>query len=317
VRIAANAALNVRVTVSESPAAYLLIGEAQSGDDRRVWMASWNRTGAPKLAVAGLSLEKKLLWEQDAPILDVAFLASGMVVLSPSAILLVDRSTGAGQVRQSVPIVISRPWPRDVRGRLRLQGSGFQALLPGVLCTGTASPLTVDCRANDQPWTLESGARWLMLANYASDANYFDGRIVTQSGAPKTIPPFYSAAAGAEQGRAVWLLAMVEGGTQMYDANFAPVGAAANWGSDVAGTDAPCGVRPQILASRPGDGAAGDAVQAFALAARAVTPVGAPALFAGAITAMWPNGPAAAIVVARDPSTSKYSAYLVTVTCGS
>ena len=318
VRTAANASSTLRITLSENPAEYLLVGEAQGSEDHRVWMTFWKRTGAPKIAVSGVSLDKKLLWEQDAPILDVAFVSGGMLVLSPSSVSFLDRTSGQWQVRQTAPIAASRSLPRDPRGRLRAMGGGFQALLPGVACTGATAPsLTIECRPSDQPWTLESGARWLLLANYAADANYFDGRIVTQTGTPKTVPPFYSAAAVVEQGRASWLLATVENGTQIYDANFALVGSVPNWGSDLAGTDAPCSARPQILATRPGDGTAGDAVQAFALAARSAAPLGAPALFAGAITAIWPNGATAAIVVARDPSTSKYSAYLVTVTCGS
>lgn len=309
--------LSLSITVSQNPAAYLLIAELQ-GEDRRVWIASWNRGGPPKMAAPGIAIDKKLLWEQDAPILDVALLGGSMVVLSPAGVTVYERAGSDWQAKQSGSIMGQRPWPRDLRGRLRPNGAGLQALMPGVACTvGVAPALTLDCRPSDQPWVLESGGRYLLLANYAPAANYFDGRVVTQSGTPKTVPPFYSAAAAAEQGRPLWLLATVEGSTQLFDAQFAPAGSIANWGSDIAGTDAPCAARPQILATRPGDASSGDAVQAFAIAARTATPVAGPVLFSGPVTALWPNSPTSAVAVVKDSSTGTFSAYLLTVTCGS
>jgi hypothetical protein len=315
-RLAPASASAVRITLSENPSAYLLVEEAQAGDERRVWIASWNRGGPPKLALPGITIEKKLLWEQDAAILDVALFANSMLVLSPDGVTLYDRVSGVWQLRQSAAISPPRPWPRDLRGRLRVNGASFQALLPGLACAGAASStLTLDCRASDEPWVLESGARFLLLANYAATRNYFDGRIVTQSGAPKTVPPFYSAAAAAEQGRPLWLLATLDGAAQIFDASFAPIGSISNWGSDFAGVDVPCAAGPQILATRPGDASSGDAVQAFAMVARAAAPVSPPAVFSGPVTALWPAGGSSAVAIVRD--NSKYAAYLLTVTCGS
>jgi len=313
-----SAAPSVHVTLSENPSAWLLVEEVQAGDDHHIWIASWDRTGPPKLALPGITLEKKLLWEQDIPILDAAILANSMLVLSPAGVTIYDRTSGAWQPRQSVPISSGRPWPRDLRGRLRMNGGGFQVLLPGVLCAGAATPaLTLDCHASEQPWVIESGSRALLLANYATARDYFDGRIVTQTGAPKAVGPFYSAAASTEQGRPLWLLAMVDGATQIFDPSFAPVGSIANWGSDIAGTDAPCASGSQILATRAGDSSNGDAVQAFAIVARAAMPVSPPALFSGPVTALWPSGGTSVVAVVKDSSTTRYAAYLLTVSCGS
>jgi hypothetical protein len=247
-------------------------------------------TSAPAAA-----LEKRLMWEQQEPILDVAVLHDGLAVLTPTAVIRTPS-------RQSAPIKNARPWPRDVRGRIRVIGSAIQVDLPGVACSGRLDPLTLECRSSDEPWTLESG-RVLMLANYAGNRNYFDGRVVTQSGLRKTIAPFYSAAAANE----FWVIAGVDGRAGVFDEALEPVSAAGAWGSNVAAADVRCGGAPVVLATRPGDGP--DAVQAFAIVNRTAVAMGAPVELPGPVSALWPPG------VAVVKSGTVYQAYAITVSC--
>jgi hypothetical protein len=264
-----------------------------------------------------MALDRKLVWEQEEQILDVAFPAAGMLVLSPAKVTLYGRRNGAWEPRQAVPLAPVKPWPRDVRGRLRVAGAGFQAFLPGMACGGAAEPsLSIDCRAGDEPWVLESGARATLLANFAAARNHFDGRVATEAGLRKTIAPFYSAASVGEQGRPLWLLAMLDGRTQIFDAWLDPVGAVASWGSDIAGTEASCGGGSQVLATRPGDAGEPDAIQAFAIVNRAALPLTAPVEFAGPVTALWPSSATSALAVERDPRTGRYAAYVISVVCG-
>jgi hypothetical protein len=186
-----------------------------------------------------------------------------------------------------------------------------------MVCGGAAEPsLSIDCRAGDEPWVLQSGSRATLLANFTATRNHFDGRVATQTGLRKTIAPFYSAASVEEQGRPLWLLAMVDGRTQIFDAWLDPVGAIASWGSDIAGTEASCGGGSQALATRPGDAGEPDAIQAFAIVNRAAAPLTAPVEFAGPVTALWPSSATSALAVARDPLTGRYAAYVITVVCG-
>jgi hypothetical protein len=205
-----------------------------------------------------------------------------------------------------------------VAGHLRVIGSGFQALLPGMLCTGAAEPaLSLECHAGDEPWVLESGSHTLLLANFAAARNYFDGRVTTQAGQRKTVSPFFSAASVDSQGRTWWLLETVDGKTLILDAALDPAGAStALWGSDIAGTDAHCGAGSQVLATRPGYGQ-GDSVQAFTMVDRAPQPVTEPAEFPGPVLALWATGGNSATAVVKDSTTGKYAAYVVTVICGS
>lgn len=301
-----------RITLSQNLAQYLLVEEAQIGEEREVWIASWKRASAARQWAPGMALESKLALEQDEQILDLAFVGSSMLVLSPSKVTL-RAASGA----QSVELAPAKPWPRDLRGRLRVTGNTFQALLPGMTCAGSAAPaLQMECHAGE-PWVLESGSRAMLLASVAPRRNYFDGRVVTQAGVRKTIDPFFSAAAVEETGRTVWVLAMLDGRDQTFDAALDPQGKGFTlWGSDITAVDGRCGTTSPILATRPGDGSEPDAVQAFALAGGAAVPLTAPVTFAGPVTALWPSGASSALAVARDLSTGKYGAYVLTVSCG-
>jgi hypothetical protein len=315
------APFEARLTLSENRTQYLLVEELRKGDDRQVWIASWKRTGPLSLTAPAITLEKNLVWEQDEPMLDVAFPAGAMLVLSPSRLTLYTRQAAQWTAKHSVPLAPARPWPRDLRGRLRLNSATVQAYLPGMLCGGTVDAaldpgLSLTCRPSEEAWVLESGSRALLLGAFAPARNYFDGRVTSQSGQRKTIAPFYSAAAVEEQGRTLWLLAMVDGRTQMFDATLDPLGAlSAAWGSDLAGAGARCGGGSQVLATRPGDGTVLDAVQAFAIVDRAPAALTAPAEFPGPVVALWSSGGAAAMAIVRNLATGKYESYTLTISC--
>lgn len=299
--------VSVRMTLSENPIQYLLIEEAQSADENQVWVAGWPRGGSRRTTVLGESLQSRLLWEQDEPILDAAAWSEGVLVLSPTAV------TWRGQ-SSALP---AQHWPRDLRGHLRGTADSFQAFLPGMTCAGSVVPaLRLDCRASEDPWVLEPGPHAILLAAYAPLRNYFDGRLVTQSGAHRTVAPFFSAAAIEDQGRAFWLLAMLDGYTQVLDGDFSPQASISSWGSDIASLDARCGGATQMVATRPGDGSEPDAAQAFSIVNGAPVPRTAPVTFAGPVTALWPSGPSSVLAVAHDLSTGKYGAYVLTVSCG-
>jgi len=305
--------VDARLTVSGNLSQFLIVEEARKGDDRQVWIASWKRpapTGAPAGSI--LTLEKKLVWEQEEQILDVVMLGPGILVLSPSRV-----SLHADAVTQSLPLTPPRPWPRDLRGHLRVNGGGFKAYLPGVACSGAADPsLTLECHPSDEPWTLDAGARGVLLAGFTPGRNHFDGRVSTANGIRKTLAPFFSAASAEENGRQYWLLAMLDGRTQIFDAALDPVGSVASWGSDLAATEAHCGGGSQTLATKAGEAREPDAVRAFGLVNRTPVPLGAPLDLPGPVTAFWSLGGNGALAVVSDLATGRYQAYMITVNCG-
>jgi hypothetical protein len=304
-------AAEAQITLSETQTEYLLVEEIRKGDERQVWIAGWSRSSpAGGGSANGARLDARLFWEQTEPMLDVALHGDGMAVLSGSSLARFTRSNGQWALRDTRPVPAAKPLPRDPRGRVRWNGT-MQVNLPGVACSEATDGLA--CRASDEPWTLGSGGAQL-LAGFAAGRNYFDGNVVTSTGVPKTVPPFYSAAAADDGGRTIWILSTVDRGAQIFDAVLDPIGLAGTWGSDIAGTDVRCGGRSVVLATRPGDGHGPDAVRAYAIVSRAPVPLGAAAELPGPVTALWPAGDGAVAIV-RNGAAGTYQAFAVTVTC--
>ncbi len=309
--------VEARVTISEDGAHFLLVEEASKGDEHQVWIAAWKRSESAAALPAGVALEKKLVWEQTEQILDLAFPPAGMLVLAPSSLTFYVRNGTQWDAQRTAPISPPKPWPSDLRGHVRLKGAGFQALLPGLQCEGATEPsLSAECHASDEAWVMESGSRSLLLAEFAATRNYFGGRVTTQTGQRKAVPAFFSAASAESQGKTWWLLATIDGRIQIFDASLDAAGTlSAQWGSDVAGTDAHCGTGSQVVATRPGDRSQGDAIQAFTMTDRTPQPLTEAVDFPGPVLALWTSGGSGVTVVVRDLRTGKYSAYAVTVVC--
>jgi hypothetical protein len=304
-----SATVDARLALSENQSQYLIVEEARKGDERQVWIASWRRS-APA-AAPGVNLERKLLWEQPDPILDVLPNGDELLVLSPGNVTL-RGERGA----QTAPITPLRPWPRDLRGRLRPLPNGFKVHLPGMNCTGTSEPFALDCRSIDEPWTLDMLSRGVVLANFAPTRNYFDGRIVGPQGVRKMIAAFYTIAPVEDQGRPYWLATLVDGKTVLLDSNLDTASPVGPWGSDLAATEARCAGGTQVIATRPGDARDPDELRAWSIVNRAAVPVTPPMEMPGPVTALWSLGGAEAIAVVHDLATGKYVAYLVRVVCG-
>ena len=213
-------AVEAQVTLSENAASYLLVEELRKGDDRQVWIASWKRAPRGRRSGGG---------DREAPVVGAGGADSRRGSVARRAAGADAGGAGAGRCRaRALPMRGAEPWPRDLRGRLRVNGGGLRRSCRA--CRAAArEPLALSCKASDEPWTLESG-RALLLASFAANRNYFDGRVVTQAGLRKTVGAFYSAAAvdGA------WMLAMLDGRATFFDAAMEPAGSAGQWGSDVA-----------------------------------------------------------------------------------
>jgi hypothetical protein len=264
-----------------------------------------------------VSLSKKLVWEQEEQILDLAIEGDAMLVLGPSRVVLLARYEDRWEPRATARLTQPGAWPRDLRGRLRLSVPHFDVFLPGIACQGTTEPeLTLDCRPGDRPWPLASGSRATLAANFAAGRNYFDGRVTMPTGAAHTAPPFFSAAAIEERAATDWVLALADGRTELFDSSFNTLAPLPTWGSDVAGIDARCGGPSQVLATRASDTAEPDAIQSWTIVDRAASPATAPLPLPGPVTALWPAAPDAALAVVRNLSSGRYEAYVVTLVCG-
>jgi len=269
---------SVQVTLSENVEGYLWVAEISKAEQRDVVFLNVPRpAGTPVPPAAAVSIEKKLIWEQEKPILDVAMVNDLLVVLDPMAVTFYRNR----QLMSSFPI--SKPMPRDPRGRLVVEGDTFRAMLPGIVCSGTS-----------QAMNCAEGASGGMTAG----RNYFT---------EPPLPPFYSSATLLSGLR---MLAGVDGRTRLYDNSLREVRAMEGWGSDIAAADSPCRSGRQILATKAGDQTEPDAIQSYEFVDQRVVASGDPVTFPGPVTALWPT-----IAVARNTETGRYGAYSLAITC--
>jgi len=305
-KVAGPPSAEVQLTISENLTQFLLVAEIHRAGERQVVLESWPRTpaasgGPPPDQPARVTLEKKLLWEQDQPILDAAQAGDAMLVLDANRVLLV-----RGADRQSTPIPATHAWPRDPRGRLSVSDTAFTAYLPGTICRGSTQPqLSLACQDSPDPWLLAPGA----IALFTPDRNLFTGHIDIEPGGVHDLAPFYSAASVGD----AWIFAAADGRAHVYAHSWDPAGGIEGWGSDIAAVRTPCGAR--ILATRPTSLAEPDAIQPYDLVSDAPHAAGPPLEFDGPITALWSAG-SSVTAVSRDLQTGRYAAYSLAPNCG-
>ena len=165
----------VRVTLSENTAGCLWVAEIGHDESWETVMvqASLPTTTAQQSA-AGLVLRRTALWSQPEPMLDVVAAGEGaLFVLGRDSLSLYRLQDKKWQLAGTAPVAHSRPWPRDLRGRLVLQADGtVRAYLPGVQCSGMGQPqLTLSCNGSDDPWPLSPEVN----AFFSAGHNYFTG----------------------------------------------------------------------------------------------------------------------------------------------
>jgi hypothetical protein len=267
-------------------------------------------------------LHKTSLWSQQERILDVALIDDNparMMVLDANGVSAYRSQGGGWQLEQSQLVAHSRPWPRDLRGRLvpgRDKAHLVDAYLPGVHCRSSASAgLAMACGDSDEPWPLATDFA-ILNAPFTAARNYFSGALSPPVGRLMTAPTFYSTAPVVRDQSTWWLLAAVDGQVHLLDGATDQVLDKSGWGSEIAGVRSGCGSGQQILASGSGDGRS-DTVRAFEVIGRDPVPVSAGLEVTGGITAMWTDSSGAnAVAVVHNLETGRYEAFRLTLTCG-
>jgi hypothetical protein len=262
----------LRFTLSENPRSYLVIAEsARSG----VWMESWPKP-APRVEKPSHRLTRTVLWEQPAPILDIAVEGGEVYILEPM------RVTVKGG--RSTALVLPRPMPRDPRGRIEAAGSeGVKIRLPGVRCVGPVSKPVCSIAPQNS---------WIVAAR-----NYFEG--------PRG--RYYTS---AELG-GVLFQAETDGRTRVYflgsmgDALRVVEG----WGSELVAIESACGTH--VVAALDTD-----QLQAFQYVGGNVKATTLPLVVDGPVQALWPSEKKDQVtVIVNNRTTGNYEASRVSVSC--
>jgi hypothetical protein len=338
------AAASVAITLSENPRSYVWVAQIrQAADEIAVVMVSAPRAEGPAVPrdSVPLILRKIPLWAQEERILDVAVLEENVAptriaVLEAENVSLYRMQGGKWQQEQTLALTHSRPWPRDLRGRLiAAKDHLFDVYLPGVLCrSSTNVPLSLSCHESDDPWPLvigapsgastnfpnsgASGANPVSIAQmsafFAPTRNFFTGALAPGVGKFTTVAKFYSAAAVPREKYVLWLFASTDGQVHMVD-GFTDLTAKLGWGADLASVRTSCGAGWQVLATSSADQAE-DSIRAYEFPDRDPVPVSAGVDFAGEVTALWTEAKGdTAVAIARNRETGNYESFRLAVAC--
>lgn len=330
------AADHLLITLSENSREFLLVAEIRKGVERKVVMAPFARTASVQEAPdpPKLTLEKKLLWEQQARILDAAWSEDTLLILDPEKVSFCRWQEGRWVKESVLPLARAQPWPRDLRGRIVSAQDTFSAYLPGVVCRGQIRPeLRMSCQESHSLWPLQPASEVGLSGGLAGDRNFFSS-LATEPSAPQPFAlGFFSAAFIRTPSEPLWLFAH-EDGVRLYsriarsqgssggEGTLAEVRPAlqpslvAAWGSDLAGISPACGLGGLVLATTAADNLREDSVQAYEFVDHQPVAVSHPVSFPGPVTALWSAASAGtAVAVARDLSTGRYAAYQLSTLC--
>lgn len=314
----ARAVAEIEITLSENAQGHLWVAEIRQGQSRDIVMLGFDRSAARNDTTEQpmFTIRKKLVFENREPVLDVAVLEKPgatpmLLVLHPGKVALYRAEGGEWQLANSFAVRSSRPFPRDLRGRLVAPHAlTFDVYLPGVRCNGTvAGQLGANCQESDDPWPLTHDAR---LNGFLNSTRNFFNAVSVRTGPQLDTGPFFSAVASNDGKQAVFAgvdgVARVQGGGA-----HSTVG---RWGNDVTGIHSNCGSGWQVLATGLGDWSAADVVQAFEISNSQATAVSAPLRLPGPVVALWPtNDPSRALAVVRNLATGNDEAFHLTITC--
>lgn len=317
------AAATVNISLSENLREYVWTAQILQGkNEPAVVMISLPRssTADSSHATPAIVLRRTLLWSQPGRILDAALLSVNpqrLLVLDANSVSIYQMQAGHWQVQQSLPISHSRPWPRDLRGRLILRKDHLlDAYLPGVFCASAAG-VSLSCHESDDPWPL--GIADLQLnAFFAPSRNFFTGALTPGVGKQTSAPAFFSGAPLPRDRYTLWLFTTTDGQLHLLD-GFTDQATATDWGSEIASVHSGCGSGWQVLATAKGSYAnnnANDSVRIFEIPDREPFLIGQPTEFRGEITALWAQADgASAVAVLHDSSKGEYEAYQLTLAC--
>lgn len=302
----------VVVAISEDIRGEMWVAEvkhAESQDVTIVRVAKSSNAALPRVTNT-MTLHRTLVWSQTTPVLDLALLGEGdsaaLLVLDGASVSLYRNRQSHWELEQAAPVAGTRPWPRDLRGRLLVEKDHkFDALLPGMKCSGTADPgVSISCGPSDDPWPLdgEDGVRGFFGAR-----NFFTGALAGRA-KPANVPTFYSAAGSNEN----FLLAFVSGGIGSELGKVVDAGS----GSDIASLRTECGSGTQVLMTGGGDFTEKDTLRAMDWQGPTLAPAASPVEFSGPITALWTTRDGkAATAVSKSLSTARYEAFIISINC--
>jgi hypothetical protein len=289
--------VDVVITISQNVREFLLIAEFERDGQKGVEIVSYQPDPVQKAARP--VVEKRLVWEQRNPILDVAVFQDRMFILEAERLSAYERRGATWQLAESKEFDRGAA-VRDLRGRLEVSNEGITAIFPGRVCRGALAPaLDMHCEPGD-----------VSLPIAGEKARFTAGRNTIEAAG---FSPSFSLARTTD---GLFIAAEQDGRTRLYDGSKRMVALIDAWGSDLVSPESGCASGRVVLVTSPAERDAADSITVFTLVDRKPSQAGEPAEFEGGITAFWTEGDGAVAVV-HNPKTGMYAAYFITVDCAS
>ncbi|MCP5113831.1 MAG: hypothetical protein GY953_23615 [bacterium] len=271
------------VTLTSNTRGLLLVGRMRGAEHEAVAIVELERLPGPRTTTPPVTIRATRLIDQREPILDVAFTADGLLVLSPAALrhYARDEEGWALDSTDSLDVTVR---VRDPRGRLQVRGDSLNVWLPGTICTGSVGSMP-RCRLEQADWPFPlDGVQLLDGRNWFTHPD---------------LPPFFSLARLGSQ----WVATHRDGATVLYDEDFRPVRTYDGLGSDIASLESACG-EPVLLVTSPTDSGERGTVRVYGTESPALD-------LPGPVVVLGPT-----VAVARDLGTGRYVAYRIDIDCG-
>ena len=314
---------HLQVSISHGVDGYLLVAEVSSaGGSQTVMAAVANPEPVATQPGPAPSLDRKIVWQQPRPILDFAQAdidASHAVwyILESERIELYEFSGGAEILHDAKTLGRSFA-SRDPRGRIVLtDATHITAFHAGMQCDSSWSPtFSIQCKGiPGQQWPM-GAVSW----RFESPRNYFSGNMVFSNSVETKFPAFYSAASPSPetsgQSGSKWIIAGIDGQTQVAGGTADASSTFEGWGSDVVTLAPVCGSQWQVLATGAGDWTQPDRLQLYEITDQRAAAVGQPLDVPGPVLTLWAtaDGKSARVVV-KNLETGLYEASIVTPSC--
>jgi len=316
----------IRITLSQDSAERLWVADFTADGKQSVMMIPFERTTSDLSAWATrVHVSRELVYSQTSPMLDFgcdnsegAKDCGEMLVLNPDSVVLM----APERKFPSAPIPHNKPWPRDLRGRIRRVGPAFDVNVGSMSCFGKTNVdgLMFCLPAPSQELLFFGPFGEQARAVVASEQNWFewiaDGAVGTNAARLKR-PPFYSISGFEVSGQAAWVVSGTDGQVRVFTGKSKEsLASTSGWGADLATVKSNCGAGWQILATTPRDYSENDSIIVYELVGVDFRAESDPIEMDGPIVSMWSgeNGEPARAVV-HNLKTGNYEAYLLKVGC--
>jgi hypothetical protein len=315
--------LKIRFTLSRDNARWLWIADYENEGAHEVVIVPFER---PNLDVgswlARAHVDRQLVFSGNSEILDFACTGpqqskecGQVLVLYSDRVVLMspEKNYPSANIGEE-----NRP-SRDLRGRLRLSGSEFEARIQDMNCPGNLGNVeTTRCSASGGVWKF-SGANGVATLTYiTASQNWFSFVSAPRlAGAAVKRDGFFSIAGLEINGEPGWVSSGTDGKARIFTIkNLDILGTAPGWGSEIATVKTNCGNGWQILATRPRDRTEADAITVYEWTGAEFRALADPLEMDGSVVVLWAaedGGPARAVV--HNLKTGNYEAYLLKVGC--